>query len=161
PGPRGFPQERHDRGRARRASGGGPERVEGPEAPGEEPPPMSIRAVFDCMLFLQAATNDAGPAFACFQLVDDGRLTLCLSPEILAEVRDVLNRPKIRRKFPHLTEDRVEEFLASAQAKGIMLDEVPKEFRYARDPDDEPYINLAIAVGAQYLVSRDSDLLDL
>ena len=32
---------------------------------------------------------------------------------------------------------------------------------YERDPDDEPYLNLAIAAGAQYLVSRDNDLLDL
>ena len=122
---------------------------------------MSIRAVFDCMLFLQAVTNEAGPAFACFQLVDEGRLTLCLSPAILAEVKDVLGRPNIRRKFPHLTGERVEEFLARATAKGVVLDEVPEAFRYARDPDDEPYLNLAIAAHAQYLVSRDQDLLDL
>ena len=122
---------------------------------------MSVRAVFDCMLFLQAATHEAGPAFACFQLVDEGRLTLCLSPAILAEVRDVLGRPKIRRKFPHLTGERVEEFLARAAAQGVVLDEVPEAFRYARDPDDEPYLNLALAAHAQYLVSRDKDLLDL
>jgi predicted nucleic acid-binding protein len=61
---------------------------------------MSVRAVFDCMLFLQAATNEAGPAFACFQLVEAGEVSLYVSPEILAEVRDVLNRPSIRRKSP-------------------------------------------------------------
>lgn len=122
---------------------------------------MSVRAVFDCMIFLQAATNHTGLAFACFQLVDDGRLTLCLSPEILAEVRDVLSRPSIRRKFPHLDGERVDEFLASAEAKGVVLDEVHHVFSYARDPNDEPYINLAIAANAQYLVSRDRDLLDL
>jgi predicted nucleic acid-binding protein len=30
-----------------------------------------------------------------------------------------------------------------------------------RDVDDEPYLNLAIEVQADYLVSRDNDLLDL
>jgi uncharacterized protein len=84
-----------------------------------------------------------------------------LSREILAEVRDVLGRPKIRRKFPHLTGERVEEFLARAVAQGVVLDEVPEAFRYARDPDDEPYLNLALAARARYLVSRDKDLLDL
>ena len=90
---------------------------------------MSVRAVFDCMLFLQAVTHEAGPAFACFQLVDEGRLTLCLSREILAEVRDVLGRPKIRRKFPHLTGERVEKFLARAAAKGDVRDGVPRRGR--------------------------------
>lgn len=44
-----------------------------------------------------------------------------------------------------------------------MLDRyvVKKRFDYPRDPDDEPYLNLAIEVGADYLISRDNDLLDL
>lgn len=122
---------------------------------------MSVRAVFDCMLFLQAATNEAGPAFACFRLVDEGKLTLCVSPEVLAEVRDVLSRPSIRKKFPHLTDERADEFLQSVAAKGVVLDNSPQAFSYARDPGDEPYINLAIAANAGYLVSRDRDILDL
>jgi putative PIN family toxin of toxin-antitoxin system len=39
--------------------------------------------------------------------------------------------------------------------------EVPRTLTLPRDPKDEPYLNLALAVGAQYLVSRDKDLLDL
>ena len=27
---------------------------------------MNVRAVFDCMIYLQAVTNGAGPAAACF-----------------------------------------------------------------------------------------------
>ena len=38
---------------------------------------------------------------------------------------------------------------------------MPKEFSYPRDEDDEPYINLAIAAGAGFIISRDRDLLDL
>jgi predicted nucleic acid-binding protein len=34
-------------------------------------------------------------------------------------------------------------------------------FSCPRDPDDEPYVNLAVAAGARYLVTRDKDLLDL
>jgi putative PIN family toxin of toxin-antitoxin system len=117
--------------------------------------------VFDCMVFLQAVTNEAGPAFACFRLVEEERLTLCLSPEVLAEVKDVLARPKLRQKFASLTVERVEEFLQAASAKAIVIDDVPQRFAYARDPGDEPYINLGIAAGARYLVSRDNDLLDL
>jgi PIN domain len=52
------------------------------------------RAVFDCVILLQAAARRTGPAAECLQAVRDGRLKLFLSPDILAEVRDVLGRPK-------------------------------------------------------------------
>lgn len=42
-----------------------------------------------------------------------------------------------------------------------MISEVPRVFAYDRDPKDEPYINLAIAAGANYIVSWDNDILDL
>jgi len=122
---------------------------------------MSDRAVFDCMVYLQAVTKESGPAFACFRAVDDGRVTLCVSAEVLAEVRDVLTRPALQAKFPRLTPERVEDFLENVQAKAVLIAEVPKAFSYSRDPDDEPYLNLALAAGAKHLVSRDEDLLDL
>jgi putative PIN family toxin of toxin-antitoxin system len=122
---------------------------------------MKPVVVFDCMVFLQAVTNARGPAFACFQLLEEGKFTLAVSAAVLSEVRDVLTRPALRRKFPRLSEERVGEFLASVEQKAVLLSEVPNSFRYARDPDDEPYLNLAIAAGAQYLVTRDNDLLDL
>jgi len=37
----------------------------------------------------------------------------------------------------------------------------PALFRLPRDPDDELYINLALAGNAHYLITRDRDLLDL
>ena len=52
-------------------------------------------------------------------------------------------------------------FLTKLEAKAILLANVPEEFHYERDPDDEMYINLAIVSNATYLVSRDNDLLDL
>jgi predicted nucleic acid-binding protein len=51
--------------------------------------------------------------------------------------------------------------LTKLEAKAILLANVPEEFHYERDPDDEMYINLALVANAGYLVSRDNDLLDL
>ena len=42
-----------------------------------------------------------------------------------------------------------------------MFANVQKEVTLPRDPKDEPYLNLAIVAVANYLVSRDKDLLDL
>jgi putative PIN family toxin of toxin-antitoxin system len=122
---------------------------------------MKPVAVFDCMVFLQGAGRPAGPARACFRLVDEGRVTLCVSADVLAEVRDVLTRPKTQRKFPLLSPEWVDEFVQNAESKAIVVSEIPKAFSLERDPKDEPYLNLAIAAKAEYLVSRDSDLLDL
>jgi len=82
---------------------------------------MSDRAVFDCMVYLQAVANESSPAFACFRLVDDGRVTLCVSAEVLAEARDVLARPALRAKFSRLTAERVEAFLKNVEAKAVLI----------------------------------------
>ena len=42
-----------------------------------------------------------------------------------------------------------------------MRSEVPEVFGLERDPKDEPYINLALASQASYLVTWDRDLLEL
>jgi putative PIN family toxin of toxin-antitoxin system len=122
---------------------------------------MKPRAVFDCMVFLQGAGRPASPSRACFEVLNQGGAELCLSPEVLAEARDVLSRPKIRKQFPALTDEAATEFLRRAENKAVMVEAVPVVFRYSRDPKDEKYLNLAVAAGARYLVTRDNDLLDL
>jgi uncharacterized protein len=113
------------------------------------------------MVFIQALANDLGPASACLQLARDGKIALCVSPAILAEVAEVLARPKLRKKLPSLTAGRITAFLEDVANFAELFLDVPSQFRYDRDPKDEPYINLAIFVNARYLTSRDRDLLDL
>lgn len=120
-----------------------------------------VIAVFDCMVFLQAATSDHGPAFACLELVESAAVRLVVSPAILAEVRDVLTRPKVRAKFLHLTPERVGLFLQKLATVAAVVSDVPDAGVPLRDPDDLPYLNPAVAANAGYLVSRDNDLLDL
>jgi predicted nucleic acid-binding protein len=62
--------------------------------------------------------------------------------------------------FPGLT-TFVSNLFRRLDKRAVMINEVPRVFEYLRDPNDEPYINLAIAARAKYLVSRDKDLLDL
>jgi len=94
------------------------------------------RVVFDCMIYLQATISESGPAAALLRLVESRAVSLFVSDEILAEVRDVLSHPKVR-------------------------DDVSRHFSYPRDPKDEKYIDLAVEVDARYIISRDKDLLDL
>lgn len=118
-------------------------------------------AVFDCVVLMQALISRRGPAYACKGLVDNGRIALFVSPEVLTEVREVLNRPSLRKKNRELTPERVEAYVRDIEAKAVLLSGMPHVFTYPRDPDDEPYVNLAVAANARYLVTRDNDLLDL
>lgn len=118
-------------------------------------------AVFDCMTFLQAAASPAGPAAACFRHVEESRVRLVTLAAILREVRDVLGRPKVRAKNRRLTDESVTAFLTRLVELAPPRPDVPRRFSYPRDPKDEPYLNLVIAEGADYLVSWDNDLLDL
>lgn len=119
------------------------------------------RVVFDCNVFVQGIANRNSPARKALRLFFDGALSLFVSEMILREVRNVLSRPEVRDRLPGINDRIVNAFLTKLEARAIPITNVPEEYRYERDPDDEMYINLAIVVNASCLVSRDQDLLDL
>lgn len=123
--------------------------------------PKPPGVVFDCNIYVQMLLNLKSTAFRCFELVVRGEVELFVSKEVLAEVAEVLSRPRFKTLVPDLTEEKIEAFLLEVAANAVEITNVPKEFQYERDPDDEPYINLAIAAPAKFLVSLDNDLLDL
>jgi putative PIN family toxin of toxin-antitoxin system len=119
------------------------------------------RVIFDCNVLLQAAARERSVAAKCLNLVESGHVQLFVSREVLEEVEDVLNRQEIRAHFPDLSDEIVGAFLKRLQKLSVLVRSVPKKFSYPRDEDDEPYINLAVAAGADFIVTRDRDLLDL
>ncbi len=120
-----------------------------------------IGVVFDCNVLLQAAARKSSPSAACLRLAENKFVRLYISEDILTEVTEVMNRPKVRMRFPELTDEIVEEFLDQLKSTAATIKHIPKKFSYQRDVDDEPYINLAVEAKADYIVSRDKDLLDL
>lgn len=124
-------------------------------------PDESPRVVFDCNIFLQGAANRHGPARSCLRLFFNGEISLFVSEAVLREVREILNRPVVRLKFPSLNERLINALFLKIESRAIFIKNVPEEFHFERDPKDEPYVNLAIIANASYLVSQDKDLLDL
>jgi putative PIN family toxin of toxin-antitoxin system len=119
------------------------------------------RVIFDCMIFLQAVLSENSNAFRLFEKLEQNQFSLFISKEILDEVIDVLSREHLRIKYPQISTEIVDIFINLVLKKAIYLKSVPTKFKYSRDPKDEKYINLAIESEAQYIVSRDKDLLDL
>jgi len=100
------------------------------------------RVVFDCNVFVQGITNRHSPARKALRLFFNGAISLFVSEAILREVRNVLSRPEVRQRLPGINDRIVNAFLAKLEAKAILTTNVPEEYRYERDPDDEMYINL-------------------
>ena len=119
------------------------------------------RVVFDCNVLLQAAARQKSPAASCLTLTEKGLVQLFVSKEVLLEIEEVLNRPEVRAYFPDLSDEIVGAFLKRLRSVSDFVANVQRTFSYSRDEDDEPYINLAVEVSADFIVSRDRDLLDL
>jgi putative PIN family toxin of toxin-antitoxin system len=105
------------------------------------------------MILYQATANLAGPAAELLRQLEARRFILYVSDEILDEARDVLNRPKLRAKNPRVTDETIRETFDLLDRLARTVSNVPRLFSLPRDPDDEPYLNMAIAAGADYLVT--------
>jgi len=53
------------------------------------------------------------------------------------------------------------ELIENLLYRGRFYRQIRKHFEYPRDPKDEPYVNLAVEASADFIMTRDTDLLDL
>lgn len=89
------------------------------------------------------------------------RTDLYTAEEILQEVRRVLlEKEHLRKRFLY-SDANVERFIETLRAKCIMITSLPGLRVIERDPEDDMVIACAVVAQADYIVSRDLDLLDL
>ena len=119
------------------------------------------RVIYDCSVFWRALFSPLGVGRDCVRLVEDGVVLHFMSDEILTEIRDVLTRPETLEKFSAVTVYKADAFIVGIVERSTLIIGVPRAFKLPRDPKDEPYIDLAAAVDASFLVTTDSDMLDL
>ena len=119
-----------------------------------------ILAVFDTNIFLQSLLNPNSIAARCLESVRNGKVKLFVSKDTLAEVRDVVFRPNILARLPDADATQIEAFIEDISNISTLISFVPESFKFQRDPKDEIIINLAVVSEAEYIVSRDKDLLD-
>src|SRR5882724_9013726 len=98
------------------------------------------RVVFDCNVLVQGIASRNSPARVALQMIFNDQITLFVSKSILEEIQEVLTRPELRHQLPGITEQVVNAFLTKLIEKAVMIANVPEEYHYQRDPDDEMYI---------------------
>jgi putative PIN family toxin of toxin-antitoxin system len=109
--------------------------------------------VFDTNIFLRALINPKGINARLVASLD--RFVLVSSPSILEEVAEVLSRPEllIAKSIRKLDAERIVSLLRQSP----MISPTVK-VAVCRDPDDNKFLEAAIAAKATYVVTGDKDL---
>ena len=106
-----------------------------------------MKIVLDTNVLVSGLLQPFGPSGQIVLLVASGELVLCHDARILAEYQEVLFREKFR-----FEPERVDALLEEIRMGGISVAARPLTIRLP-DPDDEPFLEIAVAGGAQMLVT--------
>jgi uncharacterized protein len=118
-----------------------------------------MRAVLDTNVLL-AGLLWRGPSYSLLEQVRNGTVTFLSSPELLAELAEVLARPKFDAVLRRASASR-EQMLVQVRMLAEVIDPPPLAQPVCRDPDDDAVLALARAAQADVIVSGDDDLLSL
>ena len=121
-----------------------------------------VRAVLDANVIISALIMpDSTPGRVLRAAVEGTAVQALTSEPLLVELRAVLEYPRLQRYLKMSRQDR--------EAFVILLEQVTDTVRIGdypapgtcRDPDDEPYLQTALAGRADFVVTGDRDLLEL
>lgn len=103
---------------------------------------------------------DGGASFELLRFAKEERFELYLSNDILDEVANTLmTHERMRRRYRY-PDEAIVEYRRGLARLAVIVGDIP-EIRVVRDPDDDKILACAIAADAEYLVTRDKDLLSL
>jgi putative PIN family toxin of toxin-antitoxin system len=88
----------------------------------------------------------------------DGAFELIVSPQLIAELTDVLSRPKFSLQAG---DGRAQAYIAAFAEDAIQVVDPPDPVQLTPDSDDDHLIALAQAAGADVIVSGDNHLVQL
>ncbi len=118
-----------------------------------------IRAVLDTNVLVRAVIKPSGPLGAVQSRIRDGSYVHLYSEEVLEELVEVLNRPRLIKKY-HIRGDLVEVLRQLILMRGECV-RPDKRIRACRDPRDDKFLELAVCGRADVITSADQDLLVL
>lgn len=116
-----------------------------------------IRVVVDANVLVSALIG-AGPSSRIVAAVfNSEQLDAVVCPLLVAEVADVLARPRIRKRVPA---ERAEEFLDNVAILFDLVDDPAEIEPLLRDPDDDYLVALARQHDVDWIITGDNDLLE-
>lgn len=118
-----------------------------------------IRAVIDTSILIRALIKPRGTVGPILHALRDAEYQLVYSDPLLAELVDVLARPRLAKKYGVTTED-VATVLSLILLRGEPVLSA-RRIDACRDPKDNMVLEAAVAGQVDFIVSGDKDLLTL
>jgi uncharacterized protein len=106
-----------------------------------------MNVVLDTNVLVSGLLNPYGAPGRIVELVASGELSLRFDTRILGEYREVLLRPAFSFRV-----EQIESLLEQIRSAGALVATVPLPHRLP-DHDDEPFLEVAMAAGADCLVT--------
>jgi putative PIN family toxin of toxin-antitoxin system len=118
-----------------------------------------VRLVLDTNVVVSALLWGGAPE-RLIDLAGEGTIELVTPAALLAELAELLNRPKLAAKLAHDGQS-AEEIVARYRELAELIETPAIEEVRLRDPDDAAVLACAIAAHAEAIVSGDKDLQSL
>ena len=119
------------------------------------------KVVLDSTVLVSAFLAKTGVSAKLLHKAKDGGFDICLAEEILEEVqRALLQYQKIRKRY-HYSDQTVIQFVQNLRIVAHLITELPSIEVVNSDPNDNMVVACALKAQADYIVTRDNDLLSL
>ncbi len=119
-----------------------------------------LRVVVDTNVFISAFLIKSSIPYLILEAVRSQKCILIMSPAILTEIEEVINRQKIIQRTKTTEEERKTFIQNIIDISFFVLDQnilnIIKD-----DPDDDKFLSAAFLSNADYIISGDKHLLNL
>lgn len=116
--------------------------------------------MLDTNVIVSGAIGNTGSPFMILEAWRKGRFILITSPILIDEVERVFRYPRIQKKY-HITDKQVTNVIKNLINYSITTPGKIKLSVITRDPQDNEVLIAALEGEADYIVSGDTDLLEL
>ena len=120
-----------------------------------------LRVVLDTNVFVSGLLSKPGLPAKILDAWRAGQYLLIASPPIVAEIKRVLQAPRIREKY-FITDGDIEQLIILLEKEALIVpgytdvkDAIPD------DPSDEMFLACAVDAAADFIVSGDRHLLEI
>jgi len=120
-----------------------------------------LRVVLDTNVFVSGLLSKTGLPAKILDAWRAGQYLLIASPPIVAEIKRVLQAPRIKEKY-FITDGDIEQLITLLEKEALIVP-VHTDVKNAipDDPSDEIFLACAVDAAADFIVSGDRHLLEL